>query len=75
MGLYQIGEYVAHNDAEVLMFRLGMQDRAASWRTGSSTLKYSHEEYREAGGGHSYLNKAEAVFAFEEEKDVRCAKP
>lgn len=71
MGLYQIGAYVAHNEAEALMFRLGMQDLGRQLSYGVQHLKYflsrKHDRRAEV---HNYLNKAEAVFAFEEEKDV-----
>lgn len=71
MGIYQIGSYVAHNEAESLMFRLCMQDTARQIAYGIQHLKYflaRHQERRPEV--HNYLNKAEAVYAFEESKDT-----
>ncbi len=71
MGLYQIGAYVAHNEAESLIFRLCMQDVARQLSYGVQHLKYFlAKKYDRRDEVHSYCNKAEAVFVFEEEKDV-----
>jgi hypothetical protein len=71
MGLYQIGEYVSHNEAESLIFRLGMQDLARQMAYGIQHLKYFLAKNVERRAEvHNYLNKAEAVFVFDEEKDV-----
>src|SRR3990172_6132145 len=70
MGLYQIGLYVAHNPAEALIFQLCMQDTARQIAYGVQHLKYflaRHQERRPEV--HNYLNKGEAIFAFEEEQD------
>jgi hypothetical protein len=71
IGLYQVGEYVAHSEAESLIFRLSMQDVARQLAYGIQHLKYfllrkldKREEI------HSYLNKAEAVMAYDEERDT-----
>src|SRR3970040_2183068 len=71
MGLYQVGEYVALNEAESVIFRLGMQDVGRQLAYGAQHLKYflmrkldKREEV------HSYLNKAEAVMVYDEEKDT-----
>ena len=71
MGLYQIGAYTAHNEAESLIFRLGMQDVGRQLSYGVQHLRYFLSKKIERRAEiHNYLNKAEAVFAFEEEKDV-----
>ena len=71
MGIYQVGEYVAHNEAESLIFRLCMQDVARQLAYAVQHLKYflmkNHERRPEV---HNYLNKGEAIFAFEDERDV-----
>jgi hypothetical protein len=71
IGLYQVGEYVARNDAESLIFRLSMQDVARQIAYGVQHLKYfllrkldKREEV------HSYLSKAEAIMAYDEERDT-----
>src|SRR3990170_4409207 len=71
MGLYQVGEYVAHNEAESLIFRLCMQDVGRQLAYGAQHLKYflmRKLDRREEV--HSYLNKAEAVMVYDEEKDT-----
>jgi hypothetical protein len=71
MGLYQIGEYVARNEAESLIFRLGMQDLGRQMAYGIQHLKYFlMKNIDRRAEIHNYLNKAEAVFVFEEERDV-----
>jgi hypothetical protein len=71
MGLYEIGAYVAHNEAESLMFRLLMQDTARQMAYGMGHLRFFLSKKIERRLEiHNYLNKAEAVFAFDEEKDV-----
>ena len=71
MGLYQIGAYTAHNEAESLIFRLGMQDVGRQLSYGVQHLRYFlSKKIDRRAEIHNYLNKAEAVFAFEEEKDV-----
>jgi len=71
MGAYQLGEYIAHNEAESLMFRLCMQDTARQLAYGVQHLKYflsRHLDRRQEV--HSYLNKAEAIMVFEGKEDV-----
>jgi len=71
MGLYEIGAYTAHNEAESLIFRLGMQDVGRQLSYGVQHLRYFlSKKIDRRAEIHNYLNKAEAVFAFEEEKDV-----
>jgi len=71
MGLYEIGAYTAHNEAESLIFRLGMQDVGRQLSYGVQHLRYFLSKRIDRRAEiHNYLNKAEAVFAFEEEKDV-----
>jgi hypothetical protein len=71
MGLYEIGAYSAHNEAESLIFRLGMQDVGRQLSYGVQHLRYFLSKKIERRAEiHNYLNKAEAVFAFEQEKDV-----
>lgn len=71
MGLYQLGEYVAHNEAESNIFRYCMQGTARQLAYGVQHLKYFLSRKLDRRGEiHNYLNKAEAIFAFEEEKDV-----
>ena len=70
LGLYQIGVEVAHNEAESKIFHLAMQDVARQIAYGVDHLRYflsKHQDRRLVI--HNYLNKAEAVFAFEEEQD------
>jgi hypothetical protein len=71
MGLYQMGLYSAHNNAERKIFTLCMQDIARQMAYGMQHLKYflSRHQDRRAEINHS-LNKAEAVFSYEIEKDV-----
>ncbi len=71
IGLYQVGEYVARNEAESLIFRLSMQDVARQIAYGVQHLKYfllRRLDKREEV--HSYLNKAEAIMAYDEERDT-----
>ncbi len=71
IGLYQVGEYVAHNEAESLIFRLSMQDVSRQIAYGVQHLKQfllRMQDKREEV--HSYLNKAEAVMVFDEEQDT-----
>jgi len=71
MGLYEIGAYVAHNEAESLIFRLCMQDVGRQLAYGIQHLRYFlSKKIDRRAEVHNYLNKAEAVFVFEEEKDV-----
>ena len=70
LGLYQIGAAVAHNEAESKMFHLSMQDVARQLAYGVDHLRYflaKHHDRRPVV--HNYLNKAEAVFVYEEEQD------
>ncbi|MBI2913896.1 MAG: hypothetical protein HYY03_08255, partial [Chloroflexi bacterium] len=71
MGLYQLGEYVAHSEAEANIFRLCMQDIARQIAYGVQHLRYflvrKQERRQEV---HTYLNKAEAIMAFEEDRDT-----
>jgi|FLYL01.1.fsa_nt_gi hypothetical protein len=71
MGVYFMLNDAAHNEAESLIVRLCMQDIARDIAYGVQHLKYflakHHERRLEV---HNYLNKAEAVWAYEEERDV-----
>jgi hypothetical protein len=71
MGVFQLGEYVAHNEAESQIFRYCMQDAGRQLAYGIQHLKYFLSKHFERRAEvHNYLNKAEAIFAFEDEKDV-----
>ena len=71
IGLFQVGEYVAHNEAESLIFRLSMQDVSRQIAYGVQHLKQFLLRKRDKREEvHSYLNKAEAVMVFEEERDT-----
>ena len=71
MMVLQIGAYTAHNEAEALIYRYAMQDVARQIAYGVQHLKFflmkHHERRAEL---HNYLNKAEAIFVYEDEKDV-----
>ncbi|MEO6197033.1 MAG: hypothetical protein ABIP58_02885 [Dehalococcoidia bacterium] len=71
MGLYQIGYYTAHNDAERYIFSHTMQDIGRQMAYGMQHLRYfllrkgdRRDEMQHA------LNKSEAVFAYEWSKDT-----
>ena len=71
MGLYEMGLYSAHNEAENLIFRLCMQDLSRQTAYGIQHLKYflsRKQERREEV--HHFMNKAEAVFNYEIERDI-----
>ncbi|MDO8614151.1 MAG: hypothetical protein Q7T33_00245 [Dehalococcoidia bacterium] len=71
MGVYQVGEYAARSPAESMIFRFCMQDVARQMAYGIQHLKYfltRHQDRRLEV--HNYLNKGEAIFAYEEERDV-----
>ncbi len=71
LGLYRIGYAAAHNEAEAKIFSLGMQDVARQISYGVNHLRYflsRHQERRPEV--HTYLNKGEAVFVFQQEQDV-----
>jgi hypothetical protein len=71
MGLFQMGEYFAHNEAESHIFRQCIQDAARQIAYGTQHLRYfllKHDERRKEV--HAFLNKAEAVYVYEEEKDT-----
>ncbi|TMB96310.1 MAG: hypothetical protein E6J42_09325 [Chloroflexi bacterium] len=71
MGIYQLGEYTAHNEAESLIYRLCMQDVARQLAYGVQHLKYFLSRHQDRRAEvHNYLNKGEAIFVFEEEKDT-----
>ena len=71
MGLYQVGEYVAHSEAEALIFRLSMQDIARQIAYGVQHLKYFLlRKIDRRPEVHTYLNKAEAIMAYEDEQDT-----
>ncbi|HEU4758412.1 MAG TPA: hypothetical protein VFT91_00360, partial [Dehalococcoidia bacterium] len=71
MGLYQAGEYAAHNEAEARIFRLCMQDIARQLAYGVQHLKYfllrHHDRRAEV---HTYFNKGEAIMVYEQEQDT-----
>jgi hypothetical protein len=71
LGVYQMGLYSAHNEAESLIFRLCMQDAGRQLAYAVQHLKYflrRHEERRPEV--NHYLNKYEAILNFDENKDV-----
>lgn len=71
MMVLQIGEYTAHNEAESKICRYAMQDVARQMAYGIQHLKFflmKHHDRRPEV--HNYLNKAEALFLYEDEKDV-----
>jgi len=71
MGLFQMGEYFAHNEAEKQIFGHCMEDAARQLAYGTQHLKYfllKHDERRKEV--QHFLNKAEAVYAYEEEQDT-----
>jgi len=71
IGLYQLGEYVARNEAEAKIFRLATQDIARQIAYGVHHLRYFLIRMQERRDEvHSYLNKAEAIMAFEEDRDT-----
>jgi hypothetical protein len=71
MGLYQIGAHAAHNEAEALIFRLVMQDTARQLAYGVQHLRYFlSKKIDRRSEINNYLNKAEAVFIFDDDKDV-----
>jgi hypothetical protein len=71
MGLYEMALHAAHNEAEHKMITGCMQDKARQAAYGMQHLRYflSRHHERRAEINHS-LNKAEAVFNYEIEKDV-----
>ncbi|MGH2405251.1 MAG: hypothetical protein ACRDGN_12440 [bacterium] len=71
LGLFQLGEYIAHNEAESNLFRYNMQGLARQLSYGVQHLKYFlTKKIDRRPEVHNYLNKAEAVFAFDDGKDV-----
>jgi hypothetical protein len=71
MGVYELLDYTAHSQAESQIARYCMQDVGRQLAYGIQHLKYflskQHERRPEV---HNYLNKGEAIFAFEEDRDV-----
>ncbi|HXG41982.1 MAG TPA: hypothetical protein VNL95_04575 [Dehalococcoidia bacterium] len=68
--LCQIGYYTAASEGDALIFRLAMQDLARQTAYGIKHLHYflmRKPECREEI--HSYLQRAEALFAYEDDKD------
>ncbi len=71
LGLYELGAYAAHSEAEAKIFAYCMQDVSRQLAYGVQHLKYFLSRHLDRRGEiHSYLNKGEAVFIFEEEQDV-----
>ncbi len=71
IGMYQVGEYVAHNEAESLIFRLCMQDVSRQMAYGVQHLKqFLLRKLDKRAEVHAYLNKAEAVMTYDEEQDT-----
>jgi len=71
LGMYQLGEYVAHNEAESQIFRYSMQGLARQLSYGVQHLKYFlSRNIDRRSEVHAYFNKAESVYAFEEARDV-----
>jgi hypothetical protein len=71
MGLYQIGYYTAHNDAERYIFSHTMQDISRQLAYGMQHLRYFllRKPDRRDEMHHS-LNKSEAVFGYEWSEDT-----
>jgi len=71
MGLYEMGLYSANSECDAAIFTKCMQDKARQIAYGIQHLKYflSRKLDRREEISHS-LNKAEAVFSYEIEKDV-----
>jgi hypothetical protein len=71
MGLYQIGYYSAHNDAERYIFAHTMQDIGRQMAYAMQHLRYFllRKPERRDEMQHS-LNKSEAVFSYEWSKDT-----
>ncbi|HET8943659.1 MAG TPA: hypothetical protein VFO59_02670 [Dehalococcoidia bacterium] len=71
MMVLQIGEYTASSEAESQIYRYAMQDVARQMAYGIQHLKFflMKNQPRRAEV-HNYPNKAEAIFIFEDEKDV-----
>jgi len=71
MMVLQIGEYTAHNEAESQIYRYAMQDVARQIAYGVQHLKFFLMKYHERRAEiHNYLNKSEALFLYEDERDV-----
>ena len=71
MMVYQIGAYTAHNAAEEQIYRYAMQDATRQIAYGVQHLKFFlMKHYDRRAEVHNYLNKSEAIFAYEDEKDV-----
>lgn len=71
LGIYELGEYVAHNEAESKIFGLCMQDASRQIAYGVQHLKHFLSRYPERRPeAHAYLNKAEAVFVREQKSDT-----
>jgi len=71
MGIFQLGEQIAHNEAESQIFRYCMQDAGRQLAYGVQHLKYfllKHDDRRKEV--QHLLNKAEAIYAYEEEQDT-----
>ena len=61
----------AHNEAESQICRYAMQDVARQIAYGVQHLKFFlMKHYDRRAEVHNYLNKSEAIFAYEDEKDV-----
>src|SRR5439155_128198 len=58
LGLYPLGAYTAHNEAESLIFRLGMQDVGRQLSYGVQHLRYFlSKKIDRRAEIHNYLNK------------------
>jgi hypothetical protein len=71
MGLYEMGLHSANSECDAAIFAKCMQDKARQMAYGVQHLKYflSRKLDRRAEMNHS-MNKAEAVFSYEIDKDV-----
>jgi len=71
MGLYYIGEFTARNRADSMIFRYCLQDLARQMAYAVQHLKYFLSRHIDRRAEvHNYLNKVEAVLAYEEEQDT-----
>jgi hypothetical protein len=71
MGLYEMGLYSANSECDAAIFTKCMQDKARQIAYGIQHMKYflSRKLDRREEISHS-MNKAEAIFNYENEKDV-----
>jgi len=70
IGMYQVGQYAAHSEAEASIFRLCAQDIARQLAYGVGHLQHFLARKTDRRDEvHAYLNKGEAILAYEDEQD------